>query len=96
MGAVNRAHRVRLKSTETETVSIAGNLDEEAGSSESAIAHPVDIAPQAPAAIEAGQGVVDIRKQTSRTCFVDILKFGVFPYIFPFNVPTVMNLALFL
>lgn len=58
---------MRLKSTETETVSIAFNLDEEEGSSES------DIAPQAPAAIETGQGVVDIRKRTSRTCFVDIL-----------------------
>ena len=73
MGAVNGAHRVRLKSTETETASIAVDLNEEAGSSESAIAHPVDIARQAPAAIEAGQGVMDIRKQTSRTCFVDIL-----------------------
>ena len=71
MGAVNGAHRVRLKSTETET-------DEEEGSSES------DIAPQAPAAIETGQGVVDIRKRTSQTCFVDILiwRFRVFfPYI---------------
>ena len=60
MGAVNGAHRVRLKSTETETY-------EEKGSSES------DIAPQAPAAIETGQGVVELRKRTSRTCFVDIL-----------------------